>query len=295
MDLLADVVREERHANAIAARAAAEDAREAPRRDLETLRHSIDPRELDDERAAEAVRVALSLLTWRPRAEVDAWATRHASLLLDVDAWWRDRQRSRWERRIPSLPRVIAGLHALRGELWETEADRLLAVVDAGRADDRRLPRLAQELADGQLVDGRRINALEHAIDWDAAEQSARDTYQRERDEAVTNRLRLMPWHRRRRVSPSDLAAAWEAEHLTRCTECLVARRQQCGLDRCPICHGALVAWGQAPVVPSLAVTLLRLREAALTRTRGYRGSIATLGGGRALKTDRGRIARGPS
>jgi hypothetical protein len=268
MDLLADVVRRERRDAAIAAREAAEEAREAPRRALETLRHSVNPRELDDERAEEGVRVAQSLLTWRPRAEVDAWATRHARLLLDVDAWWREQRQSRWERRIPALPRVIAGLHALRDELWETEADRLLAVVDAGRADDRRLPRLAQELADGQLVDGQRINALEHAIDWDAAEQSARDTYQRERDEAVGNYIGLLPWHRRRRVSRMDLAAAWEAEHLTRCAECLVARRQQRGLDRCPICHGALVAWGQAPMVASLPVSLLRLRELRATRRR---------------------------
>jgi hypothetical protein len=264
-------VRRERHDAALATEAAAEAARDAPLRALETLRHSVNPRELDDEGAEEAVRVAQSLLTWRPRAEVDSWATRHAPLLLDVDAWWRERQRSRWERRVPALPRVIAGLHALRGELWETEAQRLLAVVDAGRADDRRLPRLAQELADGQLVDGQRINALEFAIDWDAAEQSACDTYRRERDEAVANRLRLMPWHRRRRVSQVDLAAAWEAEHLTRRTERLVARRQQRGLDRCPICRGALAASGQAPMVPSLPVSLLRLRELRAHTEAGLR------------------------
>jgi hypothetical protein len=212
--------------------------------------------DLDDRDAAEALSVVEGLLRWRPPAERQAWADAHAQLLLDIEAWRRD-QRQRW---VIAPRHVIAGLHALRRELWATEVERLLAAVDGGQDGDRRLPHIAQELAAGRLVDGWRINDLTRAVDWDAEEVRARSGYEHRRREAASNELWRVPWYRRRRVSRDDLAATWDAQHLVQCLGCLVARLRQHGVDCCPICRGELAACGEAPTVAPLAQSLLTLR-----------------------------------
>ena len=261
VDVLGAAVRRQRRAAAHAAAEAAAEARQAPRRALDVVLGRLHPKDLDDPTAVEVVEVLRGLMHRKSRAELQAWADTQASLLLDIETWWREQQRHRYERWIPPPQCVIAALHELRHELWTIEVDRVLAAVDAGRDDDRRLPRIARELAAGRLVDGRRIGDLASTIDWVIAEQHALATYERTREMAVAEQLRRVPWYRRRRIARADVLAAWDATHLVQCVDCLVAREPQRGIDYCEICHGSLVAIRDVPSVAPLSESLPRLRQ----------------------------------
>lgn len=280
-DLMAAAVRRQRREEAEAATAvaaeAAREAREAPGRATRVLLRELDIDQLRDADAAEAVQVLRGLIQRAsPQAEA-AWTQAHLPLVLASEAWWRE-VRSQSPRTARPPQSLVRGLRALRGELWQQEAGRVLALLSSGRSDDRRLPRVVETLASGKLVSGRRINGLADAIDWAAAEQRQRATYDSERFRWVDGRLYGRPWYRRYKTEKAKLEAAWDAEHLGQCGDCLLVRNRALSYGQCDLCGSELLTLGQVSPPAPLDDSLARL-QALLGQT-----SSCVAGRGDAMK-----------
>lgn len=182
-----------------------------------------------DEDAARILRVFIDSYRGSEIRDKDHWADEHAALLLVVWRWWEE-QRTRQglnQRPSPAPQSVIDAIKDYEPVLWQEQVRSVLSADQALEVRDPLLPVLASKLVAGELVSPDQLRQLHRRqLERARLELELLGDYYQQRDLKIEYQIRQMPYLKRRKAIPEQMAATQDREHLQACGQCGLLRRR---------------------------------------------------------------------